>query len=171
MKLSRPRGFRAFLTYCGMVLVPAVFIYALVAVARYRKSQIAEDSKCINNLSQLWKMQGVYQAKLGGPMKLMPKDTGKAFWLALSDTDPALVPESAQDIYVCPKSGETPGKDVCTYRGPKSDVNTLGEGTVVGVCDDGGHPGEVLILYKGGRLEVEPRGGKTHRMALDLTTH
>ncbi len=104
-------------------------------------SPMLQDQKrvvrCANNLRQLWTMQANYMAQFGGRAKLMPSDTGEAFWLKLSKTAPPLIDESIADIYQCPV--ENAKDEGCDYRGPVEDVNTYEDGDPVGADVDGNH--------------------------------
>lgn len=78
------------------------------------------------NLKQLWMMEWNYAVQFGGPEKRMPDDTGSAFWIKLTKTNPPLIDESLSDIFVCPVTRAR------QYRGPSGDVNYYGDGDPVG---------------------------------------
>jgi general secretion pathway protein G len=122
--------------------VIALALVALVAgSAAVTASPLLQDRKrvvtCANNLKQLWTMQANYMAQFGGRAKLMPPDTGEAFWLKLSKTTPPLIDDSITDIYQCPV--ENVKDEGCDYRGPVEDVNTYMDGDPVGADVDGNH--------------------------------
>jgi len=129
----------------------------------------AADTSCMNNLSQLWKLQCVYMSQFGGRMKSMPKETGKDFWLALSKTQPPLLDETEFEIYVCPVSGLKPKAGVCSYAGPAQTVARAAADDPVGLCDDEGHGDEVILLRKSGDVMQVPREGPEHQAALKAT--
>ncbi len=62
----------------------------------------------MNNLKQLWTMQANYMAQFGGRSQLLPTDTGGAFWMKHSWTQPPLIDASLADIYDCSFSPEQP---------------------------------------------------------------
>ena len=122
---------------------------------------------CSNNLSQLWKMENIYMSQYGGRMKLMPKETGKDFWLALARTPRPLIDEANLDIFVCPASGEKPAKGFCGYAGPNGNMNeTKDYGRFIGMCDDEAHGDSVILLRRSGDVSVSDRDGPDHRRAL-----
>ena len=129
----------------------------------------AADTSCMNNLSQLWKLQCVYMSQFGGRMKAMPKETGKDFWLALSKTQPPLIDETELEIYVCPVSGVAAKAGVCSYAGPAQTVARAAGDDPVGLCDDEGHGDEVILLRKSGDVMQVPREGPEHQAALKAT--
>ena len=128
----------------------------------------ARETSCLNNLSQLYKMQFNYMVQFGGAGKLMPKDTGPDFWLALTRTTPSLIDETLKDIFTCPGSDEEPG--VCTYWGPKENINgdTYGDGDPVGMCDDPSHGDHVIILRKSADVLIVKRDDPLYKRALEL---
>jgi len=126
-------------------------------------------TECSNNLSQLWKMQWNYMAQFGGRAKLMPPDTGGAFWLALSKTTPPLIDESLHDIYRCPASAKPAAAGATDYRGPAGDVNTFGDGDPVGACEDPGHGPFVVVLRKSGDVMSVSRDDALWKAALEKT--
>jgi hypothetical protein len=127
------------------------------------------ETQCSNNLSQLWRMQVVYMSQFGGRMKRMPEATGKEFWLTLAKTEPPLIDETSLEIFVCPVSGDSTAKGVCTYAGPAENVAKLGPEDAVGLCEDEGHGDVVILLLKSGDVEVVPRDGTQHEAAKKKT--
>ena len=130
----------------------------------------AKVASCANHLSQLWKMQNIYRSQFGGKLKLMPKDTGAAFWLALSKTVPRLVDSANSDIFVCPLSGAKPHEGFTTYRGPAVNVASLRDDAVVGCCEPGSHPdGSINVLRKSGDVVVAKPGEALYEKAVKNT--
>lgn len=126
----------------------------------------SDDTCCANNLKQLYMMQSNYCVQFGGPRKLMPDSTGKDFWLTLSRTTPPLIDSSRLDVYLCPASGDDGGIGVCTYWGPAADVNRYADGDPVGMCDDEGHGGKVILLRKSGDVATVDRNAPLYQQAL-----
>lgn len=131
---------------------------ALMLPAITRATSQAKVTSCMNNLSQLWKMQNIYMSQFGGRLKKMPSETGSAFWLALSKTEPPLIDPLNFDIYVCPVVGFPPPGTETSYLGPKQEVGTLKAGDIVGCCAPGNHPdGSITVLMNTGDvLKVGP---------------
>ena len=107
-------------------------LMALFLPALARSLRRARIVNCGSNLSQLWKMENIYMSIHGGRMKLYPPETGSEFWLKLNALDPPLLEDSAIDIYFCPASGNTPTKGSTDYRGPRLDIQQLGDGDYIG---------------------------------------
>lgn len=140
-----------------------------VTVQQSEISRRTAETGCVSNLSQLWKMQHIYMSKFGGRQKLFCKETGKDFWLALTKTNPPLIDSRLLDMFVCPASGEQAGEGVCTYAGPASNVNALGDGDVVGMCDDEAHGDAVVILLKSSDVQTVSRGDPLYTRAQQST--
>jgi hypothetical protein len=130
-------------------------------------SPAAGRAACANNLAQLWKMANIYMSKFGGPNHDFARDTGRDFWLVLMKS--GLIDKDIAEIMICPMSDEEKGEGVCTFAGPASDVNSLPDAGVVGLCDDEGHGEQVIILRKSGDVNEYPRGGEMHERALRET--
>ncbi len=129
------RGFPfAHLLVIAVVVALLGFIFLALMVKSMHKH---ESVNCANNLSQLRKMAQIYSVQFGGPEKLVPGETGKKFWLKLSDPRFNLIDSTMLNIYICPGSSKelkaAPG--VTHYRGPMADWNTLGDDAVVGMDD------------------------------------
>ena len=87
-------------------------------------------------------------------MKRMPLESGPDFWLKLSRTKPPMIAGQDFDLLVCPASKEKPRAGRTTYRGPRGDVNRLGDDAVVGCCRPGLHPdGTITVLLKSGKVK------------------
>jgi hypothetical protein len=130
----------------------------------------AKETSCANNLSQLWKLQMVYMAQFGGRAKSMPAETGPAFWLALSKTEPPLIDAEVLEIYVCPATSEKPRAGFTSYRGPAKKVQELREDDVVGCCEPGNHPGgSICVLLKNGSVQVVKPENALYKKAVEGT--
>lgn len=116
----------------------AVLILGSAAIAtRHETQDKARVTSCANNLKQLWIMQNQYVVHFGGPQKLLPSETGDAFWLKLSKPPIQMIGESLLDIYQCPV--ENADDEGCDYRGPAKDVNGYADEDPVGADVDGNH--------------------------------
>ena len=118
-----------------MVLVLAALLLPAVSCAS-REDRMLD---CVNNLSQMWKMQHTYMSKFGGRMKAMPVETCGAFWLKLQTTSPPLVDPTQSDLFACPLEGNSNSAGSTDYRGPSSNVNTFMDGDPVGSDRQGNH--------------------------------
>lgn len=141
------------------VVLGAGFLIVIVGVALllpaiHKATERAKTAMCANNLSQLWKMQFIYQAQFGGPKKLMPDKTGSEFWLELTRTSPPLIDHANEDILACPLWGLPPGME-CGYLGPAKSILKISDGGPVGADRQGNHPKSGNVLRKSGDvLEV-----------------
>ena len=119
------------LTLAGLLLA------STAVVALHHAQDARRVTSCVNNLSQLWKMEHNYMVQYGGSSKSMPLETGDAFWLKLATVTPPLIDKSLMDIFQCPV--ENVDDEGCDYRGPSSNVNTFADGDAVGADVDGNH--------------------------------
>lgn len=120
--------------------VVACLIVAGLPTAVLAFRGVQERSKvaaCSHQLSQLWKAQIAYSSEYGGRPARLPGETGEDFWLKLLRTPTPLLSDSK--LLVCPVSGDKEGPGVCSYRGPKSNVNLFGDSDPVGADKDGNH--------------------------------
>ncbi len=102
-----------------------------------RTQDSARTITCANNLSQLWKSAYIYMVRFGGSHKLMPVETGDAFWLKLSSPGTPVIHGELIEIYQCPvENNDDKG---CDYRGPATNVNKHKDGDPVGADVDGNH--------------------------------
>lgn len=142
----------------------------LMAVLTPQQSAIPRGAPCSNNLEQLWKMQQVYATQFGGKRKLMPQETGEAFWLKLAATQPPIIDGTLLEILVCPLSGREVKPGFTSYRGPRSSVNSLKDDDVVGCCEPGSHPdGTINVLLKNGTVQSAGPKDDLHARALKAT--
>ena len=114
-----------------IVILGILMALLLPAIASaLRRARIVD---CANHLSQLWKMENIYMASsMGTRMKLYPPETGGAFWLKLNNVTPQLIDDTAIDIFVCSASGNTATKGATDYRGPRMNIQQLGDGEYIG---------------------------------------
>ena len=149
-------------------LLVAGGVTVLVLPSMLKLVEHERTTQCANNLSNLWRMQNIYNTQFtGGQRKLMIQSTGKDFWLDLSRIPPPLLDETSE-YYVCPSSGTKATKGVCTYWGPAQDVNTMAESDPVGMCDDPHHGDEVIIFRKSGDVMQCTRDDPPYKRALQV---
>lgn len=95
--------------------------------------------------------------QFGGPPKMLPTETGKDFWLKLSQTVPPIVDATVGDIYGCPRAGDG-GIANPSYRGAKFNVNSaaFGDGDPVGADRPANHGANNggCVLRKAGSVDV-----------------
>jgi type II secretory pathway pseudopilin PulG len=150
----RGRARNALPTVVVSVVVIGV-LAALLLPAAGHATRTGKTASCCSNLKQLWTMQANYRAQFGGRDKLMPTDTGSAFWVRLTKTDPPLIDESLSDIFDCPVSPEVGSPANCEYLGPSEDVNTYADGDPVGACDHGDDG--IIVIRKSGDVMLYAR--------------
>jgi hypothetical protein len=145
-------GVGAIVTVIVVVVFGGIFLAGVLAAlllpAIARATRNAKATACCNNLSQLWKLQHHYMVSFGGTAKSMPRETGGAFWLKLSQ----LVDPSLAEIYGCPFKGMANAPGTTDYRGPAGNGNTCADGDPVGADKINNHgPGEGgSVLRKSG---------------------
>ena len=128
----------------------------------------AKKTQCRHNLSQLWKMQYNYMVQFGGSHKMMPAETGGAFWLKLSDPETLLIDPRLFEIYACPVKGKgVEGKT--DYRGPVSNVNRYKDGDPVGACLGNHGDGTGNVVRKSGDTHEMKEGEEIFKRAMEKT--
>ena len=118
---NTPWRFR--ITLAGLMLVMIVICLLgipLIIAAKEKANQV----KCKNHLSQLYKAMHIYIAAYGRN-KYPPSHTGEAFWLCLNGCkDPAHPTDDSfkniADLLVCPSTGHRSGS--MDYRGPQASL-------------------------------------------------
>jgi hypothetical protein len=112
----------------------------------------ARQSACESNLKQLWLLLGVNSDKAGEGKKVLPKETGKAFWLSLTKTNPPVLTRDHYEVLICPSLIESTSLGTTSYYGPLTDANKLENSDIIGCCADGNHPDGIIILRKNGDI-------------------
>ncbi|MDP6959279.1 MAG: hypothetical protein QF645_10760 [Planctomycetota bacterium] len=161
------------ITLLGISLfcVISFFVAQLTIVTLY-SIKMSRNTLCVNNLSQLWKMQHNYSVQFGGPRKRFPEETGGKFWLKLSDPKTRLIAPELSGIYTCPlrleagEGGNSMPEVKTNYRGPARNVNQYSEDDPVGADRKTNHlvlekwklrwsigEGSRNVLFKSGRVE------------------
>jgi hypothetical protein len=138
----------------GLALCGIVVIALFCPFPFERGIRNAQQLACENNLMQLWTLAHVYAQQFGGEQGRFPEETGKAFWLKLTETKPPLLAGDELEVLICPDSEEIPRLGFTTYRGPGRDVNTMSGKDVVGCCGHVEHPDGSVFLRKDGSIVI-----------------
>jgi hypothetical protein len=146
------------------VVLAGIAILGLFFVPNFFEEGIGKNRQrvCEIYLKQIWALANTYRQEFGGPEKRFPAETGKAFWLKLTETAPPLVPGEELEVLMCPDSEESPRAGFTTYLGPSKDANTLGAEDVIGCCRQE-HPDGFVFLLKNGKTVVL-KGDKAKRL-------
>jgi hypothetical protein len=123
---------------------------------------------CQTNLATLVRRQHEFAAKFGGADRQFPAATGRKFWLALAETDPPLVGKDDLWQFICPRTQTRPAAGLCSYRGPKTDVNSLGPNAIVGCDDPMNHPDGIHLVTLGGEVRWAKRDSEEYNRVLKL---
>src|SRR5215831_7876775 len=113
----------------GFVVIGILAALLLPAIARATERD--RVTSCANNLRQLWTLQNVYRSQFGGKDQDLPTETGAAFWLKLTQTNPPLIDPSEAEVFLCPAHGMSQN-GACDYLGPAVPAKTLKLGDPVG---------------------------------------
>jgi hypothetical protein len=105
----------------------------------------------------------MYAQKFGGPERRFPSETGKAFWLKLTQTKPPLIDADQLEVLICPYIESTEGPPSTTYSGPSKDVNVLKDEDVIGCCRHPDHPDGTMFIRKDGEI-LMLKGAKAERL-------
>ena len=145
-----------------IVIFALICLGALLVPAIHRALRRARMVACAGNLSQLWKMENVYMAhpEYGGPDKIYPTETGGAFWLKLTQTNPALIDDSALSLFFCPVVGRDVIKGETDYLGPRANIATLGDGAYIGGDRPGYHGVDNGMMLRKSSDVVELEGNE-----------
>ena len=135
--------------------VGGVFVIGILAAlllpAIAKATERAKVTSCANNLRQMWTLQSVYMSQFGGREKLLPTETGAAFWLKLTQTQPPLIDPTEHEVFLCPVHGvEIAGH--CDYLGPAVDANSLKAEDPVGADAPHNHKNGGNVLRKDGSI-------------------
>jgi hypothetical protein len=133
----------------GLFVVGIVAALLIPAIAK--ATERAKVTACASNLRQLWSMQSVYASQFGGREMLLPSETGAAFWLKLTQTQPPLIDSTSTDIFQCPVHGKE-GERPCDYLGPARNANELKAEDPVGADHPGNHKKGGNVQYKNGSV-------------------
>ncbi len=123
---------------------------APLALAAKHAQDRSKEVQCAKNLESLWLVMGNYLVQFGGPQRDLPTETGDAFWLKLTKTQPPMIYAHETGVFQCPVEGfEDEGID---YRGPKGDIKKYGDNDPIGADVVGNHCGTNKGLDVGGNV-------------------
>lgn len=147
---------------CDLAVLLALTVFLITPVSAAFVLAVRQDrtEKCANNLSRLLKMQFVYMVQFGGRAKAVPPYTGEAFWLSLTQTQPALIDPRYSEVFRCPVRGKDEWWGNCDYRGPAAMLRGIAGTDPIGADREGNHgPGKGgnVLLASGEVKECIPR--------------
>ncbi len=128
MEKSKRKGFTLVELLVVIVIIGILASLLLPAVARALKQ--AKAANCASNMRSLWQTMYNYMNQYGGSNKVMPTDSGSAFWLRLTKTPKPLIEKI--DIFFCPVAANEITADATDFRGPNGNVNKFDEKDPVG---------------------------------------
>ncbi len=90
-----------------VILVAIIAVFSLIPPLTLPLSE-ARQLSCVNNLRQLHTLLKIYESQFGGPEKRLPTESGKAFWVRLTETKPPLIQAEEFEVLLCPASDLSP---------------------------------------------------------------
>jgi len=120
----------------GVLLVGGV-LAALLLPAVSRAKRQALRTNCAGNLRSLHQAAMIYSVQHGGRNRLLPPETGGAFWLKLAEGPKPVIDNPS--IFLCPcrePGGRAGGVD---FRGPAGNANRFEDSDPMGADRVGNH--------------------------------
>ena len=115
------------------LLVVIVIIGILAALLLPQVARAIRNTRvtaCATNLRSLWQSQMNYAAQNGKAFKMMPTETGGAFWLKLQEGPRPMI--DRLEVFFCPLAGDEMARGQTSYRGPFMNVNKMEDKDPVG---------------------------------------